>query len=221
MDLYLRKKIEHTNLKPDASKEDIKKTIDESIKYGFYGVCIPPCYVSYAKKLTKDTNIKIITVIGFPNGYNKIKTKLIEAMESYNDGADEIDIVWNISLFKSRQYEYVLEELKTIISYTKGITHKVIVETAYLTEEEKRKAVEIVIQSGAEYIKTSTGFALSGAKLGDVKLFKELSNGKIKIKASGGIRDFETALKFLEAGADKIGTSSGVKIIEDARKRNS
>lgn len=218
MDLYLRKKIEHTNLKPNASKEDIKKTIDEAIKYGFYGVCIPPCYVSYAKKLTKNTDIKIITVIGFPNGYNKVKTKLIEAIESYNNGADEIDIVWNISLFKSGQYEYVLEELKTLISYTKGITHKVIVETAYLTEEEKRISVEIVIQSGAKYIKTSTGFAPSGAKLEDVKLFKELSNGKIKIKASGGIRDFETALKFLEAGADKIGTSSGVKIIEDARK---
>ncbi len=218
MDLYLRKKIEHTNLKPNATREDIKKTLEDAIKYELYGVCIPPCYVSYAKKLAKDTDLKIITVVGFPNGYSKIKTKLIEAMESYNDGADELDIVWNISLFKSGQYDYVLEELKTIISYTKGVIHKVIVETAYLTEEEKKKAVEIVIKSGAEYIKTSTGFAPEGAKIEDVKLFKELSNGRIKIKASGGIRDFKTALKFLEAGADKIGTSSGVKIIEDARK---
>ncbi len=217
MDLSLNKKIEHTNLRPYASEEDLKKTVEEAIKYDFYGVCVPPYFVKKAKEILKGSPVKLITVIGFPNGYTTLKTKLIEATESMNEGADELDIVWNISQFKSKNYDYVLSELKTIIAYTQPLTHKVIVETAYLTEDEKKKAVEVVIESGAEFIKTSTGFAPKGATIEDVKLFKQLSDGKLKVKAAGGIRDYQTAIKFLQAGADRIGTSSGVKIVEGRR----
>ncbi len=217
MDLYLNKKIEHTNLKPYEAEEQLKKTVEEAIRYDFYGVCVPPFFVKKAKELLKDSDIKLITVIGFPNGYTTLKTKLIEATEMMNEGADELDIVWNINEFKSKNYDYVLAELKTIIAYTEPLIHKVIVETAYLTDEEKKRAVEIVMESGAEFIKTSTGFAPKGATIEDVKLFKKLSDGKLKVKAAGGIRDYQTALQFIQAGADRIGTSSGVQIVESRR----
>lgn len=212
--LNINKYIEHTNLKPYASKDDIKRLCEEAVKHSFYGICINPFYVPYVKEILKDKNIRIITVVGFPLGANKLKTKLTEATTALNNGADELDIVWNLSAFKSKEYNYVLEELKTIISYTKDLTHKIIVETAYLSKEEKIKAVEIVIESGAEFIKTSTGFAPEGAKVEDIKLFKKYSKGKIKIKAAGGIKDFQTALNMIKAGANRIGTSSGVKIIK-------
>ncbi len=209
----IAKYIDHTNLKPYATYEDIKRLCDEAIKYGFYGICVNPFFVSYAKDILKDTDIKVITVIGFPLGANKLKTKLIEAKSAQDDGADELDIMWNLSAFKSGNYDYVLEELKTIIEYTKPLVHKVIIETAYLRLKEKFKAVEILIEAGADFLKTSTGFAPEGAKLEDIRLFKEISKGKLKIKASGGIRDLNTALKMIEFGADRIGTSHSVSII--------
>jgi len=214
LSLSINRYIEHTNLKPYASKKDIKKLCEEAINHKFYGVCVNPFYVPYVKELLKEESIKIITVVGFPLGANKLKTKLTEATTALNNGADELDIVWNLSAFKSKEYNYVLEELKTIISYTKKLTHKIIVETAYLSQEEKIKAVEIVRESGAKFIKTSTGFAPEGAKVEDIKLFKKYSQGKLKIKAAGGIKDYQTALNMIKAGADRIGTSSGVKIIE-------
>lgn len=215
LSLNINKYIEHTNVKPYATKDDIKKLCEEAIKYNFYGVCVNPYYVPYVKELLKNTDIKVITVIGFPLGANKLKTKLVEATTAQNDGADELDIVWNISAFKSGEYDYIVEELKTIIEYTKPLVHKVIIETAYLRLKEKFKAVELLIEAGADFLKTSTGFAPEGAKLEDIRLFKEISQGKLKIKASGGIKDKQTALKMIEFGADRIGTSHGVEIVNE------
>ncbi len=215
LSLNINKYIEHTNVKPYATKDDIKKLCEEAVKYNFYGVCVNPYYVPYVKELLKNTDIKVITVIGFPLGANKLKTKLVEATTAQNDGADELDIVWNISAFKSGEYDYIVEELKTIIEYTKPLVHKVIIETAYLRLKEKFKAVELLIEAGADFLKTSTGFAPEGAKLEDIRLFKEISQGKLKIKASGGIKDKQTALKMIEFGADRIGTSHGVEIVNE------
>ncbi|WP_457622571.1 deoxyribose-phosphate aldolase [Persephonella sp.] len=219
MDLYsdIAKRIEHSYLKPDATYKKIEDLCREAVENNFYGVCVNPFFVKFAKDLLKKTDLKVITVVGFPLGANKLKTKLIEASSAINDGADELDIVWNIGVFKSKDYSYVEEELKTIIYYTQNVTHKIIVETAYLSQEEKERAVQIVINSGAEFIKTSTGFAPEGAKLSDIKLFREKAKGKIKIKAAGGIRDFDTAVSMIKAGADRIGTSHGVEIIKGTR----
>ena len=210
----IAKYIDHSLLKPTATYSDIEKACKEATEYGFYSVCVNPFHVRRIREILKDTDVKICTVIGFPLGANTLKTKLIEATSAQMDGADELDIVWNIGAFKSGDYSYVLEEIRTLVCYTENCIHKIIVETAYLTEEEKKKAVEIVIESGAEFIKTSTGFAPEGAKIEDVKLFKQLSKGKIKIKAAGGIRDFKTAVEMIKAGADRIGTSHSLEIIK-------
>ncbi|HHG75534.1 MAG TPA: deoxyribose-phosphate aldolase [Persephonella sp.] len=214
MDLSLNRYIDHSNLKPYATFEDIEILCKEAVHYRFYAVCVNPFYVKYAKTMLSGTGIKVCSVVGFPLGANTPKTKLVEASTAVNDGADELDIVWNIGAFKSGDYDYVENELKTIISYTEGVIHKIIVETAYLTEEEKITALEIVINSGAEFIKTSTGFAPSGAKLEDIKLWKKTAGNRIKIKAAGGIRDYQTAAEMIKAGADRIGTSHGVEIVK-------
>ncbi len=213
--LNISKYIEQSYLKPDGTFKKIEELCNEAVKYNFYGICINPFFVKFAKDILKDTDIKVITVVGFPIGANKLKTKLIEASSAVNDGADELDIVWNLGAFKSGNFSYVEEELKTIIYYTQNVTHKIIVETHYLNEEEKIKGVEIVKNSGAEFIKTSTGFAPTGANLDDIKLFKKFAEGVLKIKAAGGIKDYNTALKMIKAGADRIGTSSGVKIVNE------
>ncbi len=215
--LNIAKYIDHSNLKPYATYKDIEKLCQEAIQYGFYSVCVNPFYVRFAKQILKETDIKVCSVIGFPLGANTLKTKLTEATNACYEGADELDIVWNIGAFKSGDYSYVEEELKTIISYTENCVHKIIVETAYLTHDEKVVAIKLVKNSGAEFIKTSTGFAPSGAKIEDVKLFKQLSGETLKVKAAGGIRDYGTALKMIKAGADRIGTSHGVEIIKTKR----
>ncbi|NPA12894.1 MAG: deoxyribose-phosphate aldolase [Aquificae bacterium] len=212
MELFsLNKLIDYTNLKPFATYQDIEKLCKEAVENGFYAVCVNPFFVKFAKSLLKGTDVKVCSVVGFPLGANSVKTKLVEASTCITDGADEIDIVWNISAFKSGDYTLVENELKTIVSYTQPAVHKVIVETAYLTEEEKLTALNIVINSGAEFIKTSTGYAPKGADINDIKLWKEKGDGKIKIKASGGIRDTQTALQMVKAGADRIGTSTLLK----------
>jgi deoxyribose-phosphate aldolase len=214
LSLNIAKYIDHTNLKPYATFKDIEKLCKEALDYGFYAVCVNPFYVSFAKDILKNTQVKVATVVGFPLGANTLKTKLSEATNACYNHADELDIVWNIGAFKSGNYTYVENELKTIISYTEKCVHKIIVETAYLNHDEKVTAVRIVKNSGAEFIKTSTGFAPKGATVEDVKLFKSLAGETLKVKASGGIRDFKTALKMIKAGADRIGTSHGVSIIK-------
>ncbi|NPA52669.1 MAG: deoxyribose-phosphate aldolase [Aquificae bacterium] len=222
MDLLsnINRYIDHSALKPYLTYDDIEQACKEAQKYKFYAVCVNPFFVRKAYQLLKDTDIKVCSVVGFPLGANTLKTKLVEATTACSEGAKELDIVWNISAFKSKDYTYVEEEIKTIICYTQGCVHKIIVETAYLTQEEKIKAVEIVINSGADYIKTSTGFAPKGATIEDIKLFKKLSKGKIKVKASGGIKDYKTALEMIQAGADRLGTSNSIKIMEEILNLN-
>ncbi len=214
LSLNINKYIDHSVLKPYLTYKEIEKACLDAIKYEFYSVCVNPYFVKKAYELLKNSDVKVCCVVGFPLGENTLKTKLVEATSACNEGADEIDIVWNISAFKSGDYTYVEEELKTIVCYTQKCIHKVIVETAYLTEKEKELAVEIVMNSGAEFIKTSTGFAPKGADKKDVKLFKKLSKGKLKVKAAGGIKTYEQALEMIEAGADRIGTSSSLNIIK-------
>ena len=200
------KKVDHTLLKQTSTWEDIKKLCDDAIKCNTASVCIPPCFVKQAKEYVGD-KLKICTVIGFPNGYNLTKVKMYETEQAVEDGADEIDMVINVGKLKEKNYDYILNEINGIKSKCNGRILKVIIETCLLTEEEKIKMCEIVSQSDADYIKTSTGFSTGGATLEDIELFKKhMKNGK-KIKAAGGIKNFDDAEEFVKAGADRLGTS--------------
>lgn len=200
------KKVDHTLLKQISTMEDIKKLCDDAIKFNTASVCIPPCYVKEAKEYVGD-KMKICTVIGFPNGYNLTSVKMFETEEAIKDGADEIDMVINIGKLKEKKYDYILNEINGIKTKCNGKILKVIIETCLLTEEEKIKMCEIVSESDADYIKTSTGFSMGGATLEDIKLFKKYIKNNKKIKAAGGIKEFEDAEEFIEAGADRLGTS--------------
>ena len=200
------KKVDHTLLKQTSTWEDIKKLCDDAIKCNTASVCIPPCFVKQAKEYVGD-KMKICTVIGFPNGYTLTKVKMYETEQAVEDGADEIDMVINVGKLKEKNYDYILNEINGIKSKCNGRILKVIIETCLLTEEEKIKMCEIVSQSDADYIKTSTGFSTGGATLEDIELFKKhMKNGK-KIKAAGGIKNFDDAEEFVKAGADRLGTS--------------
>lgn len=200
------KKVDHTLLKQTSTWENIKKLCDDAIKCNTASVCIPPCFVKQAKEYVGD-KMKICTVIGFPNGYNLTKVKMYETEQAVADGADEIDMVINVGKLKEKNYDYILNEINGIKSKCNGRILKVIIETCLLTEEEKIKMCEIVSQSDADYIKTSTGFSTGGATLEDIELFKKhMKNGK-KIKAAGGIKNFDDAEEFVKAGADRLGTS--------------
>lgn len=207
--------IDHTLLRADATEKDIKKLCKEAKEYGFFSVCINPCFVKTAKKILKGTDVKVCTVIGFPLGASVTKVKLLEAKKAVLDGADEIDVVFNISKFKDKKYAYVSKELKKIVGVcSKKTLVKVIVETCYLSKEEIVKACELVYEAGVDFIKTSTGYGTNGAQIEDVKLMKEICRDKIKIKASGGIKTLEQLEQFILAGAERIGTSSGVNIVK-------
>ena len=209
------RRIDHTQLKPMASKSDIVKLCDEAKKYGFYAVCVNPYYVPLASKLLSGTDIKISSVVGFPLGATFTEIKAAEAERSIRLGASEIDMVMNISAFKSGDLEYVKGDIREVKERIGDAILKVIIECCYLTDDEKILAAKICEEEGADYVKTSTGFGPGGAKLEDVRLLRKTLSPKVKIKAAGGIRTFEQAVKFIEAGADRIGTSSGVKIAEE------
>lgn len=200
------KYVDHTLLKQSATWDQIKKICDEGIQYHTASVCIPPCFVKRAKEYGKG-QLCICTVIGFPNGYMTTKAKVEETKDAVSNGADEIDMVINIGMVKEGRYEDVLSEIKEIKAACQGKLLKVIIETCLLTEEEKIKMCEIVTQSGAEYIKTSTGFAGGGATFEDVALMKKHVGKNVKVKAAGGISSLEDAEKFLELGAERLGTS--------------
>lgn len=195
--------VDHTLLKADASWEDIKEIVKESKEYACASACIPPCFVKRAKE---ETGAIICTVIGFPLGYQTTSSKLEEARRAVEDGADEVDMVMNISAFKNKDYGYVKEEISSIKSAIGSAKLKVIVETCYLNKEEKIAACKLVDLAGADYIKTSTGFAEKGAELEDIKLFKQISPN-LKVKAAGGISSLEEAREFRACGADRIGAS--------------
>ena len=212
----MEKFIEHTLLKQDATEKELIDLFEDAKKYNFLGVCINPCYVKFAKDYLKDSNVKIVTVIGFPLGANKTDVKVFETEQAILDGADEIDMVINVTWLKDKKYDFIVNEIKKIKEAAKNHNLKVILETDLLTKEEIKKACELCIQGGADFVKTSTGFVKNGvgAKPEDVKLmYDTVSPYGLKVKASGGIRDKETAQKMIDAGAVRLGTSSGVKII--------
>ena len=205
------KYIDHTLLKPIATKDDIKKLCEEAIEYDFYSVCVNPYYVEYASQLLQGTDVKVACVIGFPLGANTTQIKKLEAVEAVKNGAGELDMVINQGLFKMGEYQAVLDDINAVCEA--GVPVKVIIETSQLNQEEIAKLCEIVNQSNALYIKTSTGFVGEGARLDDVKLMASLmAEGKL-VKASGGIRDEQTFAQMVEAGATRIGTSSGTKLV--------
>ncbi|WP_338825936.1 Deoxyribose-phosphate aldolase [Moorella thermoacetica] len=208
--------IDHTLLKPQAKPEDIERLCEEAINYHFASVCINPCYVSMASKILSGTGVKTCTVIGFPLGANETSIKVKEAQKAIEQGASEIDMVINVGMLKSKILTYVSNEIKEIVDIaTKGnAIVKVIIETCLLDKEEKITACKLAVENGAAFVKTSTGFNGPGAQVSDVALMRETVGYKIGVKASGGIRDYQTAVAMLEAGASRIGTSAGVAIIE-------
>ena len=216
--MALNKHIEHTLLKQDATKEEFIKLFTEAKENEFLGVCVNPLYVSLAKENLAETNVKIVTVVGFPLGANRSEVKAFETTKAIEDGADEIDMVINVSALKNKDYEFVKKDIETVKSACLDKPLKVILETDLLTKEEIKKACEICIEAKADFVKTSTGFVKGGvgAKVEDVELmYKTVSTFGLKVKASGGIRDKETAIKMIEAGAERLGTSSGVKIVTE------
>ena len=202
---------DHTLLRQDATAAEIIQLCDEGMKYGVASVCIPPCHVAGAKGYV-DGRLKICTVIGFPNGYATPRVKAFEAQDAIRNGADEIDMVINLSMVKDACWESLLDEIKTVRAFTEGHILKVIIETCLLTPEEKRMLCQIVSASGADYIKTSTGFSTGGATPGDVALLRMCCDERVKVKASGGIRTIEDAEEFIRLGADRLGTSRLVKL---------
>ena len=213
----LAKVIEHTLLKPDTTKDSIIQLCVEAKKYNFWSVCVNPTYISLASDILKETNIKVCSVIGFPFGANTPDVKSLEAERAIIDGANEIDMVMNIGAFKSHDYELVKKDILKVVerarTLQKDIFVKVIIETGLLTEGEKVLACKLIKDAGANFVKTSTGFNTTGATVRDVKLLKNSVGINLGIKASGGIRTFHEVIKLIEAGADRIGTSSGVAII--------
>lgn len=207
-------KVDHTLLSQTATADEIKAICDDGIKYGCASVCIPPSYVSLAKAYVGD-KIKICTVIGFPNGYNTTEVKCFEASDAVAKGADEIDMVINIGMLKDKRYAELLGEIKAVKRASMGRTLKVIIETCLLTDEEKKKMCQIVSLSGADFIKTSTGFSSAGATREDIALFSENVEPHLAIKAAGGISSLEDAEAMIELGATRLGTSRIVKIVKN------
>lgn len=207
-------KVDHTVLGQTATWQDIKELCDDGIKYGCASVCIPPSYVKKAKEYVGD-KLKICTVIGFPNGYNTTAVKCFEASDAVKNGADEIDMVINIGMLKDKRYDEILEEIVRIKKSCDGRLLKVIIETCLLTDEEKIRMCEIVSDSGADYIKTSTGFSTGGATREDITLFKENVKEHLLIKAAGGISSLADAEDMLRLGASRLGTSRIVKIVKN------
>ena len=213
----LARRIDHTLLKPTALAADYSRLFDEAVEYHFWSVCIPPSRVAMAAAKLKGTGVKVCTVVGFPLGYTSPMTKKEEARNAIAEGADEIDMVMNVGAFRGREFSTVRSEVREVSAVCKGAGKvlKVIIECCYLTNEEKVRAGRLVERLGADYVKTSTGFGPGGATVKDVALLRKSLAGSAKVKASGGIGTLAKALEMLRAGADRIGTSSGVAIMDE------
>jgi len=207
--------IEHTLLRPDASYADIPPLCGEARQFGFHSVCVNPSFIRMAKELLRASDVKMTTVIGFPLGMTLTEVKVFEAMHARLLGADEIDIVVNIGALKSGDWATVRKDISDVIMATKGIVHKTIIETCLLDDDEKKKVVGIALEAGSEFIKTSTGFGPRGAKVRDIRLIKNIVGDAAGIKAAGGIRTLRQVQSMLKAGATRIGTSAGVKILRE------
>lgn len=210
----LNKYIDHTILKATASSADVQKLCEEAIEHEFYSVCVNGCYVADAKLLLQGTDVKVAAVVGFPLGAMTTASKVFEAKEAIENGASEIDMVINVAKLKDGEFDYVENEIRLIKEAIGNNVLKVIIETCYLTDEEKVKACELSLVAKADFVKTSTGFGTGGATYEDVKLMKSVVGDNAKVKASGGVRDKETAQKYVDLGAERLGTSSGIEIVK-------
>lgn len=208
--MKFEKYFDHTILKPDATAEQVEKLCDEAIEHDFASVCVNEFRTALVAKKLKGTNVKVCTVVGFPLGAVSAKVKVFETRSAIEAGAQEIDMVINVGALKEGNYDYVYEDIRAVKEACGEVTLKVIIETCLLECDEKRKACELAIKAGADFVKTSTGFSTGGATTEDVALMKEAVAGKAKVKASGGIRDYETAKKMIAAGADRLGTSCSI-----------
>ena len=211
--MQLNQYIDHTNLKPTATPADIEKLCREAVSHNFYAICVNGNFVNLAKKQLGDSEVKLAAVVGFPLGANTTQSKVFEAREAISNGADEIDMVINLGMLKSGDFAFIEAEISEIKKAIGNKVLKVILETCYLDQEEIKQASKAALNARADFVKTSTGFGSRGASLEDVRIMKEIVGDKLEIKASGGIKDKETALQYLELGVTRIGTSSGVAII--------
>lgn len=210
---HLSSYIDHTLLKPTATEAEIIKLCEEAKKFRFFSVCTNSYFTSLAKEHTLNSNVKVCTVVGFPLGAMSTEAKIYETIQALKDGTDEIDMVINLGLLKAKDYTGVVRDIASVKNRLPNQVLKVIIETCYLTDDEIVKACELTIKAGADFIKTSTGFGPHGATLEHVKLMKSVANGRAKIKASGGIKDFKTAIEYIKIGVDRIGTSAGITIV--------
>lgn len=208
--------IDHTLLKPEATKAQIRKICEEALEYGFFGVCVNSSMVGICREVLRGTKINIVSVVGFPLGATDTSTKAFETTRALNLGATEIDMVMHLGLFKAQEYSLAERDIQDVVRSAEGKKVKVIIETGLLTVEEKKKACEMVLTSGAHFVKTCTGFNGGAATVEDVETMKSVVADKCQIKASGGIRDFEFAKKLIAAGASRLGTSLGVALISSA-----
>ncbi len=220
----LAKYIDHTCLKPEATCEDVEQLCREAAEYGFASVCVNPSFVLEAGRLLDGTGVKICTVIGFPLGANTTEIKALETRQAFYDGADEFDMVIAVGALKEKRFDYVKRDIEAVVKEARGKTVKVIIETAYLTDDEKVAACRISAEAGADFVKTCTGFsnvksAPNRATVHDVELMKKSIPAGMKVKASGGIRTYADALALINAGADRLGASAGVRIITEAKEK--
>jgi deoxyribose-phosphate aldolase len=211
----LAKYIDHTLLAPTATETQIQMLCEEAIAYGFKAVCVNGCWVALASEILQDTQVQVATVVGFPLGAMSTEAKVAEAKNAIENGADEVDMVLNLGWLKSQQYDKVQNDIARIKQAIGKKILKVILETCYLTDEEKEKACELALEANADYVKTSTGFGTGGATFEDIQLMKAVVGDRALIKASGGVRDKETALRYISLGVTRIGTSSGIKLVTD------
>lgn len=213
--MKLNKYIDHTLLKPQSTEEEVKKLCDEAKEYDFASVCVNGCFAKFVKEQLKESDVKTCCVIGFPLGAMSTASKVEETKQVIADGAEEVDMVINVGYVKAKDWEYTKNDIQSVVNATKGkALLKVIIETCLLTNDEKVKVCQISKEVGAEFVKTSTGFSTGGATVEDVKLMRETVGPNIGVKASGGVRSLEDTNKMIEAGATRIGTSSGIKIVQ-------
>ena len=205
--------IDHTLLKPESTQEQIDHLLSEAVEYQFASVCVNPTWVAHCSKTLAGTGVKVCTVVGFPLGANTSSVKAFETKDAIANGADEIDMVINVGQLKSGQYEVVKADVRAVVEASQDKLVKVIIETCLLTNDEKVKACQLAVSAGADFVKTSTGFSAAGATVEDIVLMRETVGPNIGVKAAGGARSYEDAEAFIEAGATRIGTSSGVAIV--------
>ena len=217
--MELNKYIDHTLLKPEATKEQITKLCQEARQYDFASVCVNTCYVPLAKQLLAGSDVKVCCVVGFPLGAMDTVSKAFEAKTAVENGAQEVDMVINIGALKDKDYDYVTKDIATVVEASKPAIVKVIIEACLLTDEEKVEACKCSMNAKAEFVKTSTGFSTHGATPEDVALMKKTVGDVCKVKAAGGVRSYDDAMKMIEAGADRLGCSAGIKVMEEAKAR--